>query len=197
MFSEHKLSYKPVSVKEALVKMKDIAMLIVDLSLAAVIFRDKELANNVLQLSKEMDNLIYSLQISIMLIARDAEDARALQSILQVALATEKISNAASEIAKPILRGLEPHPLLLEGLRQLDEPIIAVNVNPKSILVKKYTDRNRIRTKLGVDIIAIKRSEKWLVETDGLRKIMPNDTVIARGEDTGIIKLKELAMGSA
>ena len=195
MFSERELEYKPISVKEALVKMKDIAMLIVDLSLAAVIFRDKELANNVLRLSKEMDRLIYSLQISIMLTARDAEDARALQSILQVALATEKISDAASQIATPILKGLEPHPILLEGLKRLDEPIIAVEVNPKSILCKKYNDRKRLRTKLGVDIIAIRRSEKWLVDMNGVSKIMPNDTIIARGEDTGISKLKELAAG--
>jgi uncharacterized protein with PhoU and TrkA domain len=122
------LAKEPTSVKEVLVRIKDITTLIVDLSYATLILRDKTLAEEVITLEKEIDRLLRQMQTMIMLAARDTEDAEALQSILTVALAADRISNAAGDIVYPILKGVEPHPVLLEGLKQIDEPFVVARV---------------------------------------------------------------------
>lgn len=193
MLTQKDIEYKPISVKELLVEMKDIATLVVDLAYAAVIFKDKSLAHEVIKLEREIDRLIYHLQINIMLAARDVEDAQALQSILRVAQVTDRISNAAGDIVYPILHGVEPHSLLLDGLKQLAEPFATVKVSSKSVLSKKKTNRLRLKTKLGVDILAIHRGEKWIVTPEEDMNIQADDDLIIRGGTTGVQKIRELA----
>ncbi|MFQ5761749.1 MAG: potassium channel family protein [Candidatus Bathyarchaeia archaeon] len=193
MFAQKKLEYRPVSVKELLIEMKDTAMLMVDLAYATLIFKDKTLADEVVRLEQEIDKLIQHLQINIMLSARDVEDAQALQSLLQVALTTDRISNAAGDIVYPVLRGSEPHPILLEGIKKLDEPIVAVQVAPKSVLARKHMNRKLLRTKLGVDVLAVRRADKWMIAPEEHIPFHVNDTLIARGGTTGVEKLKEIS----
>lgn len=193
MTARKKTDRKPASVKELLVEMRDAAMLAVDLAYATLVFKDRELADEVLRLERKIDSLIHDLQVKIMLTARDTKDALALQPILHAAVATDRISNAAGDIIYPILRGAEPHPIILEGLRKLDEPIISVQVSPSSSLCKKGTDGRALRAKLGVDVLAVRRTNQWIFGTENLDRIMPKDTIIARGEDTGVQKLRELA----
>lgn len=189
------LAKEPTSVKEVLVRIKDITTLIVDLSYATLILRDKTLAEEVVTLEKEIDRLIHQMQTMIMLAARDTEDAKALQSILTVALATDRISNAAGDIVYPILKGVEPHPVLLEGLKQIDEPFVVARVSPKSVLCRKSMNSKSIRMRLGVDIVAVQRGDRWIIRPTGVDKILPDDILIARGENAGVEKLKELATG--
>jgi len=190
-----KEEYEPTSIKDILVRTKDITTLIVDLSYATLILRDKSLAEEVLKLEKDIDRLLHQMRNIIMLVARDLDDAEALQSILTVALATDRISNAAGDIVYPILKGVEPHPILLEGLKRLREPFVAANVSPKSVLCRKSMNSKSIRIKLGVDIVAVRRGDKWIIRPTGVDRILPGDMLIARGEDTGVAKLKELAAG--
>ncbi|MEM3737362.1 MAG: TrkA C-terminal domain-containing protein [Candidatus Bathyarchaeia archaeon] len=187
--------YKPTSIKELLVEIRNNTTLIVDLSYATLILRDRSLAEEVLTLEKNIDGLLNQLQKIIMLAARDIEDAEALQSILTVALATDRVSNAAGEIVYPILKGVEPHPILLEGLKQIDEPFVAVRAATNSILCKKSMSSKSIRMKLGVDIVAVRRGEKWITQPASVDRILPDDIIIARGENVGVERLKEIAAG--
>jgi uncharacterized protein with PhoU and TrkA domain len=47
--------------------------------------------------------------------------------------------------------------------------------------------------RLGVDIVAVQRGDRWIIRPTGVDKILPDDILIARGENTGVEKLKELA----
>ena len=73
-----KVEYKPVSVRDLLVEMKDLSELMIDLAYSAALFHSKELAEEVLELEKRVDTLTYILDMNAMLAARDAGDAESL-----------------------------------------------------------------------------------------------------------------------
>jgi uncharacterized protein with PhoU and TrkA domain len=172
--------------------MKDAAMLMVDLSYAALMLKDKELANEVLELGKEIDTLNYHLQTTVMLAARDAEDAKAFQSILKIASLTNRISDYAENIVDMVLRGEETHSTLLEGLKIMKEPIALLQVAENSNILRKSFKELKIRTKIGVNILAIKRASEWILNPDKNESLYPGDVIIVRGGSTGVEKLREL-----
>ena len=186
------IEYKPSTVRDLLSRMKDAAMLMVDLSYAALMLKDKELANEVLELGKEIDTLNYHLQTAIMLAARDVEDAKALHSILKIASLTNRISDYAENIVEMILRGEEIHSTLLEGLKIMEEPIACLQVTENSPILRKSLKELKIRTKMGVNILAIKRASEWILNPSKNEKLYPEDILIVRGGSSGIEKLKAL-----
>jgi len=188
------IEYKPLTAKEVLARMKDSAMLMVDLSYAALLLKDKELANEVLELGKEIDTLNYYLQITAMVAARDVEDAKELQSLLKIAALTDRIADHAAGIVRMVIRGEEVHPAFLEGLKIMDEPIALLQISEGSPLSLKTLGELKIRTRMGVNVLAIKRASEWILHPDKRERLYPKDTLIVRGGSTGIEKLKELAV---
>ncbi|MCK4482707.1 potassium channel protein, partial [Candidatus Bathyarchaeota archaeon] len=67
-----KIEYKPVSVRELFLEMKNLSELMIDLAYSAALFNDKELAEDVLELENRVDTLTYLLEMEIMIAARDA-----------------------------------------------------------------------------------------------------------------------------
>lgn len=187
------IEYKPFTAKELLARMKDTATLMVELSYAALMLNDKELAGEVLELGKEMDTLNYHLQITAMLAARSAEDAKKLQSILKIAALTDRISDHASSVVEMVIRGEEIPSAFLEGLKIMDEPITSVQISEGSPLSRKSLGELKIRTKMGVSVLAIKRASEWILNPTKMEKLYPKDVLIVRGGSTGIEKLKEMA----
>ena len=115
--------YKPVSVKDLLVEMKDISELMVDLAYSSILFKNKEIAEDVTELEGKMDELNYRIKITAMLAARSVEDAERISAVLQFASASEKISNAAGDLSNIILRGMKIHPVVYEALEDAEEQI--------------------------------------------------------------------------
>src|SRR5512136_1527440 len=100
-----KIEYKPIPVRELLAEMKNLSELMIDLAYSAALFNDKELAEDVLALESRIDTLSYLLDIEVMVAARgDPRDAEALIGISTVASATNKISDAAADIAAIVTR---------------------------------------------------------------------------------------------
>src|SRR6266542_2063620 len=108
---------QPRNVKELLVEAKDVSELMVDLAYAAVFFNDDDLAEEVEELEKRLDDYLWRLREISMLAARSPEDAEAMSSVFQVASAIEKIGQAASVIARVIQAKLGLPPALRVDLR--------------------------------------------------------------------------------
>lgn len=173
--------------------MKDMATLMVELSYAALMLNDKELADEVLELGEEIDTLNYHLQTTAMLAARSAEDAKKLQSILKIAALTDRISDHAGSVVEMVIRGEEIPSPFLEGLKIMDEPITSTQVSEGSPLSRKSLGELKIRTKMGVNVLAIKRASEWILHPTKMEKLYPKDVLIVRGGSTGIERLKEMA----
>ncbi|WP_461863249.1 potassium channel family protein [Thermococcus sp.] len=184
----------PDNVKEIFVEMKNTAELMVDLAYSAVLFREKEMAEEVLELEEYLDILNYNLTIRAVLSARNIRDAERITSILQMARSIDEISNAAADLAKMVIDE-KLHPLINEVILESEETIGRILVFPESILIGKTLEELDLPTNTGVWIIAIRRGKRWIFDPDEDTKIMPNDIIIGRGTMTALETLKEIARG--
>jgi len=191
-----KIEYKPMPVRDLLVEMKDISELMIDLAYSAALFHSRELAQEVLELEKRVDTLAYILEMNAMLAARDASDAEALVGVYAVSAAANKISDAAADIAGIVLRKIGVHPIVREAFQRVEERLARAEVDPSSILVGQRLKELELAAKIGVDIIAIRRKEEWIINPEGDESINEGDILIARGAPLGIEELGGLAGGT-
>jgi uncharacterized protein with PhoU and TrkA domain len=188
-----KIEYRPISVREALTEMKDVSEIMIDLAYSAALFNSHELAEEVLELEKRVDYLAYIIDMNTMLAARDAEDAQHLTAVTTVAAATNKISDAAADIAAIVLKEIGIHPIVRKAFEQVEERLARAIVEHNSILVDKKLGDLELAAKIGVDVIAIRRRREWTIDPTEEEKIMEGDVLIARGAPHGIDELKSLA----
>ncbi|OFV68226.1 MAG: potassium channel protein [Candidatus Syntrophoarchaeum caldarius] len=184
---------RPTNAKEVLVEMKDISELMLDLAYSAVIFGDAEIADEVMKLEEEMDDLLYRARISIMLGARSVDDANKLSGVLQIASAAEKISNAAADIAKLVLVDSRTSNRLKHDIQSADETITSVKVYEGSKLDSRTLGDLQLETETGMRVIAIKRGHKWIYAPERDTVIFEGDILLARGPPEGIQDIRELA----
>ncbi|NVM29400.1 MAG: hypothetical protein HWN65_11220 [Candidatus Helarchaeota archaeon] len=189
------IKYRPVPIRELLSSFKNLVELQIDLSYSAVIFQNKEIAEEVLKLEEINHNLTFLAEMNTMLAARDAEDARSLEHVIRIAYMTDIISDAAADIAGIIIRDMGLHPSLQKIIQVTKEPLIRVEVSKKSVFANKTIGESKIRTKTGADIIAIRRGKenRWIYDPGKDTKIKAHDILIARGPLEGNQMLNILA----
>lgn len=190
-----KIEYRPISVRELFLEMKNLSELMIDLAYSAALFNDKELAEDVLELERRVDNLSYLLEMKIMLAARDPEDAEALTGVSTVASAADKISDAAADIAAIVIQNIGVHPIVTEIFEKVEEHLIRAEVLNNSVLVGKSIGELKLAAQMGADIIAIHRDKDWIIDPKETEKIKVGDIIIARGAPEGLKEFKELCEG--
>ncbi|MEM1539939.1 MAG: TrkA C-terminal domain-containing protein [Candidatus Bathyarchaeia archaeon] len=190
-----KIEYKPVTVREVLREMKNLSELMIDLAYSAALFNDKDLAEDVLELEKRIDTLAYHLEMATMVAARDAKDAEMLVGVSKVAAATDKISDAAADIATIVTQNIGVHPIVSEIFERVEERLAKAKVSEKSVLVGKKIGELELAPRMGIDIIAIFRENDWIINPKGKEKVEAGDILIARGTHEGLKELKELCEG--
>ncbi|MGB9959009.1 MAG: potassium channel family protein [Candidatus Bathyarchaeales archaeon] len=195
MPSFEKIEYKPISVRELLLEMKNLSELMIDLAYSAALFNDKELAEEVLEMEKHVDTLAYLLDMMTMVAARDAEDAEALLGVSTVASATDKISDAAADIAAIVTQNIGVHPIVSEIFERLLKRLVKVKVHDTSILVGKRISELKLAPRMGIDIIAIFRNKDWKINPKEDEQINAGDVLIARGTPSGLKEFKEICEG--
>jgi len=188
------LEYEPKSVKELLTEMKDISELIIDLAYSAVLFDNKDIAEEVKYLEVRMDKLNYDIRMMAMMAARTKEDAEQLAGILQVAQAAEAISNTAGDIVKLLTRE-KTGPILPKILKKSDEQLFRINVLKKSNACNKKIGELKIESETGMRIIAIRRGDFWIYNPDSETDIKSDDWLISRGTDEGYKELSKFLRG--
>jgi len=191
-----KIKYKPVPVRDLITEMKDLSELMIDLAYSAALFNSRALAEEVIELERRVDTLAYLLDMSAMLAARDAKDAESLVGVSVVAAATDKISDAAADIAAIVLRDIGIHPIVREAFERVEERLTRVETKPNSILVGKKLRELGLAAKMGVDIIVIRRGEELIVNPKREEVIKSGDIITARGAQMGVDEFERLAEGT-
>lgn len=185
MDRSHRFEYKRMSVREALIEIKDLSELMVDLAYSSVLFDSKDLAQEVVELDERVDNLVFILNVSTMLATRDVEEAESLSGVIEVGSAADDISNAAADVANIVIRGTGIHPLVKEALRQIQKQLSRIEVRQGSMLIgKKITELDTI-SEVGADTIALRRDKTWIVSPE-TEEIKMGDVLIVRGMQEGI-----------
>lgn len=195
MHQFEKIVYKPIPVRELLLEMKNLSELMIDLAYSAALYNDKDLAEDVLALESRVDSLSYLLDMEIMIAARDAKDAEGLIGVSIVAASTDKISDAAADIAAIVTRNIGIHPIIGEIFKKVEERLMKVTVKPNSEIIKQMIGELNLAARMGVDIIAIRRNNDWILNPKKTETVFQGDILITRGAPSGIEEFKDLAEG--
>jgi uncharacterized protein with PhoU and TrkA domain len=191
-----KIEYQPITVRESLTEMKDLSEVMIDLAYSAALFHSHELAEEVLELEKRVGYLTYLLNMSLMLAARDADDAESLVGITTVASATNEIAEAAADIASLVLQEVGLHPIVRDVFTKIEERLVRLTVNNVSLLTQQKLGELDLAARIGIDIIALRRGTRWIIDPSEEELIRLRDVLIARGAPLGIEKLKAVASGA-
>ncbi len=192
MADELKAEITTFNAKDVLVDMKDISGSMLDLAYSAVLYSNPEIAKEVFKLEEKMHSLLYKLRISTMLGARNLEDAIEFAGILQIASAAEKISNAASDIAK-IATSVDITGYL--DREDFEEAVLNVKIKPTSVLKGKTLKGLKLETEAGMRVLAIKRGSKWMYSPDKDERLLLDDLIITSGPTEGIPAFCKMATG--
>jgi len=190
-----KLEYKPIPVRELLLEMKNLSELTIDLAYSSALFNDLDLAQDVLALESRIDTLSYLLEMEIMVAARDPKDAEDMIGISIVASSTNKISDAAGDIAAIVTRNIGIHPIVREIFEKVEERLMKVNVKVDSEIVNQKIGELDLAARMGVDILAIRRNNDWILNPEDEERVLKGDVLITRGASVGIKEFHDLAEG--
>jgi uncharacterized protein with PhoU and TrkA domain len=174
------------------VELKDTSELMMDLAYSSLLLNSKELAEEVHRLEEYVDQLHTDFELLALTSDFKKEEASGFLGLIRLGVATEKIADAAAEMAEVVLRGIEPHPVLKLAIREAEETVTQACVTEGSPLINKTLKEARVHEETGMWVLAIKRGEKSLrPKADTI--IQLGDILIASGYAEGADDLKKLA----
>lgn len=189
------IKYQPIPVRSLIVEMKNLSELMIDLAYSCILFNDRDLAEEVMEMEKRVDYLSYLLLMNASLAVRDKDDAEQIAGIMKAASSANKISDAAADIAGLIIRNIGIPRILQLAISQAEEIVGRIVVLSKSVLVGKALAEINLEEEIGCDIIAVQRKRIWTIHPPDSWQLQKGDRVIVRGAKEGIEKLQRLAAG--
>ncbi|HEY8340963.1 MAG TPA: TrkA C-terminal domain-containing protein [Egibacteraceae bacterium] len=183
------------NVKELLVEAKDASELMVDLAYAAVFFDDDALGREVLRLEDRMDAATHEMRILCMLATRSQDDAEQLAGILSLVTAIEEVADAAEDIARVTLKGLDVPGELRDDLRHAEEVTARVKLREGSQLASRSLHDLALPSETGMWVIAIRRDVDYVHGPSGDTVLQDGDVLILQGPAEGVDLVRELAGG--
>jgi len=179
-------------IVERFVELKDTSELMIDLAYSSLLLNSKELAEEVQKLEEYVDKLHTDFELLVLSSKFKKEEARGFLGLIRLGVATEKIADAAAEIAEVVLREIEPHPVLKLTIEEAEETVTYVRVAEYSSLVNKTLREARIPEETGMWVLAIRKRDKCIRPKPD-SKIEVGDILIASGYAEGEEDLKKLA----
>jgi uncharacterized protein with PhoU and TrkA domain len=174
------------------VELKNTSELMIDLAYSSLMLNSKDLAEEVQRLEESMDKLHTDFELLALTSGFKKEEASGFLGLIRLGVATEKIADAAAEMAEVVLRDIEPHPVLKLAIKEAEETVSQACVTAGSPLIDKTLKEARVPEETGMWILAIKRGEKSLRPKPDT-KIQLGDILIASGYAEGVEDLHKLA----
>lgn len=176
-----------------IIKLKDISELAVGLGYGAVLFNDGDLSLQVRELEAQSDSLTHDIQSWVIEAGEHVDDPSQLRGLLHLATASEKICDAALDVAEIVLRDGEVHPVFGQAVRESDEVITTTRVAGDSNLVGSTLATLELEERSGMAVMAIGRDDDWILAPTGENQLKAGDVLIARGPADGARQLKKQA----
>jgi len=177
------------------VELKDTSELMMDLAYSALLLNSKELAEEVEGLEERMDKMHTNFELLALTSDFKKEEASGFLGLIRLGIATEKIADAAADMAEVVLRGVEPHPILKLAIEEAEETVTQACVTGDSPLVGKTLKDALVHDETGMGVLVIKRDDKCLrPRKDTI--IQVGDVLVASGYAEGADALRKLASPS-
>lgn len=177
-------------------KITSTAELSIDLAYSAIIFNNRDLAEDVVEMHSKLERMYLEFGPLILLLAKKVDRPQNLFVILRTSRSFREMSDSATSLADVVLRGLPSHELLQSMFEESDETFVKVTVEYESPLAGKPLLVTRPQDETGMRIIAIKRGEAWIHGPDRNSVIEGGDVLFARGPIEGEDSLRKLASGT-
>ncbi len=141
-----------------------------------------------------MDELHISFQTRVL--SRTVEETKpeALLGIIRMGNVTERIADAAAEIAEVVLRGEEPHRVLTMVIQDAEETVERAVLGDNSQLSGKSIKEAELADQTGWWVLVIKRGNNW-IRPKPSTIMFPGDVIIASGYSEGEEDFKQLVEG--
>ncbi|MBN1329886.1 MAG: hypothetical protein JXA54_10465 [Candidatus Heimdallarchaeota archaeon] len=192
-----KVTYEPISAKDALKQIKDLCSIIVDLAYSSLIYEDKGLGEEIKELRDLVVNLDYLLKMSLQVAVRDGKDAQATLPLLVLGQASTDIANSATDIANVLLKGFTVHQSIKDLSQKVSRDLMRGEISDESIL-KGYTISDIIqKMNYSITIYALRKEGKWKINPSKKSLLESGDIILASGSLSGISLLKLLVGGTA
>ena len=182
------------NVKELLEEIKNISGLMMDLAYSSILFENKDIAKEVMILFEEIEDKEEKLYIHLFAASRGS-GAKRLISLTDIVEAVKLVAMGARNLSEMVLAGSTLHPIVKDALKESDDSILKVQIKRKSVLCNKTIGYNKIRTKTGIDIIAIKRNGRWIFDPQKRTKLLNRDIIIGVGSNDSCKKIQKVARG--
>jgi len=169
-------------VEKNLIEMKNISELMLDLAYSSVLFHNKEIAEEVIELEDRVDDLYEDILTQILLSCIEDDQGPDRAKIpLKVADSIERIADSALDIADVVLRDIDLHPVVKKSMEESDETMVRKVIGKNSYLDGKTLGKSKMNTKIGMKVIAIRRGENWCYGPEKDIKLKAGDRIFARG----------------
>jgi uncharacterized protein with PhoU and TrkA domain len=178
-----------------LVTLKNTSELMIDIAYSALLLNSRYLAEVTINMEEHMDRLHIDFQKEALSRTEEETDPKELIGIIRMGNVTERIADAASEIAEVVLRGVEPHPVLGMMIQDAEETVERVVVGSDSPVVGKTLKEARVAEETGMWIFYIRRNDHWMRAKPSTR-LEPGDLVVASGYSEGKEDFTQLITGN-
>ncbi|MFB6220306.1 MAG: potassium channel family protein [Halolamina sp.] len=176
---------------ETVIRLKNIAELAVGLSYGAVLFDDDELAAEVTELEEQSDRLKGDIETWVIEASERVGKPSQLRGVLHLATASEAICDAARDIADIVLREGDVHPVFGQAVSESDELITTTTITADSDFADRSLETLELEERTGMGIMAIRRSDDWILAPAGETTLRTGDVLIARGPEEGVREIKQ------
>jgi len=191
------VEYEPVGVKDLLIAMKDTSELIVDLAYSALLNNSEDLAAEVLELESEMDVLRIQARMNLLMASRNPEDAKQLAPVLGIIDASEKIAEAAGDIANVVLSEADLPGAIRAALPDAMEALARAVVSESSPYAGQTLGEIDLETETGVRVIGVRGDDEWELNPDRKTELSVGDVLLLRGAEENVAGVYETVSGEA
>ncbi len=184
-------------LEKKLLEMKDTSELMVDLAYSSLLYNNREIAQEVMELEEYTDELTSSIQQEAIRRAMSDGDVSKAFVTIKLIESLEEICDAASGIADVVMKNVEPHPVIKMSIRDSEVTIATATVIEGSDLADKTLSESRLASQSGMWVVAIKRDRRYIYGPGEETSVLVGDTLIVRGPRDGEEFFKDLASGKA
>lgn len=181
-------------ITQDLVELKDTSEMMIALAYSALLLNSRYLAEEVRLLEDKVDRLHTEFELLVLSSRVGSQETRGLLGLIRMGVVTERIADAAAEIAEVVLRGGEPHPVLSMVIQGAEETVETAELGEGSLLTGKTLKEAKIPEETGMWVLVVKRGDRWIRPRPDL-VLHVGDVVIASGYAEGEEDFQGLVSG--
>ena len=178
------------NIEFTLVEMKNKSELMLDLAYSALLYHNKDIAKEVIELEDHINNLYEEIQRKSLKLCKHEENIDRSIILIRMADAIERFADCALDIADVVLREIELHPVLKKSLEESDVVMLKKTVKGSSYLDGKTIDETNIAVEIGMWIVAVRRGDDWYYGPSKNFKFRKGDVIFVRGPEESETKLE-------